>query len=160
MADTRLIAEPGSPRMTVTREFDAPRDLVFRAFIDPDLIARWLGPRRLTTEIVEWDVRHGGAWRYISHDPSGATFGFRGVFHGTPSPDQITQTWEFEGYPGHPQLQEATFEEHDGRTTARLTVVCLSVEDRDGHIAAGMEGGMNEGFERLDELLPTMVAAG
>ena len=92
MGTTNLVVEPGKPTLSMTRDFDAPRDLVFRAYTEPELVARWMGPRRLTTEIVEWDVRHGGTWRYLSREADGTAYGFRGVFHGTPTADAIVQT--------------------------------------------------------------------
>ncbi len=153
MGTTTLIAEPGIPTLEMTRDFDAPPALVFRAYTDPDLVARWMGPRRLRTEIVEWDLRHGGSWRYISHDPDGGRYAFRGVFHGTPSEDAMVQTWEFEGYPGSVQLQKARFEDLGGRTRVHASVTFFSLAERDGLVASGMEGGMNEGYARLDELL-------
>ena len=157
-AATRLIAEPGLPLVTLEREVDAPRDLVFRAWTDPELLAQWLGPRRLTMRVDEFDVRHGGAWRYVHIDTDGTEYGFRGVFHGTPSPDQIIQTFEFEGAPGHVSLDTLVLEDRGGRTLIRTTSVFQSVEARDAMIASGMEGGIDEGFDRLDELLARLGA--
>jgi len=99
MSKTEITAEPGIPMIVITREFDAPRELVFRAHTDPDLVVQWLGPRDLTTAIERYEVRNGGAWRYVQTDAEGSTYGFRGVFHGDPSPDAIVQTFEFEGAP-------------------------------------------------------------
>lgn len=158
MGQTRITAEPGSPLISVTREFDAPRDLVYRAHVDPDLLVQWLGPRRLTMRVDEYDVRHGGRYRYVHREPDGTEYGFRGVFHGEPSPDGITQTFEFEGVPGHVSLDTARFIEQAGRTIVRIDSVFQSAEDRDGMIASGMETGMNEGYERLDELLARQAA--
>jgi uncharacterized protein YndB with AHSA1/START domain len=158
MGKTNLVVEPGKPTLSMTRDFDAPRDLVFRAYTEPDLVARWMGPRRLTTEIVEWDVRHGGSWRYLSHEADGTVYGFRGVFHGTPTADAIVQTWEFEGYPGSVQLQKARFEDLGERTLFHAQVTFFTVEERDGLVASGAEGGMNEGYSRLDELLVDLAA--
>lgn len=100
MGKTQIIAEPGMPQIIVTREFDAPRELVFRAHTDPELLAQRLGPRDLTMTVDQYDVRDGGRWRYVSTDAAGNEYGFHGVFHGTPSPDGIVQTFEFEGVPG------------------------------------------------------------
>ena len=82
MGQTRVSAEPGSPLISMSREFDAPRDLVFRAHVDPALLVRWLGPRRLRMTIDQYDARHGGSYRYVHHDTDGTSYGFRGVFHG------------------------------------------------------------------------------
>jgi uncharacterized protein YndB with AHSA1/START domain len=150
---TEIVAPPGVPQVLISREFAAPRTLVFRAYTDPDLLVQWLGPRAITTTIDHFDVRHGGAWRYVSRDAGGNEFGFRGVFHGDPTPDGIVQTFEFEGAPGHVCLETVAFEERNGRTTVRLNSVFQSVADRDAMIASGMETGVTEGFEQLDELL-------
>ena len=157
MAKTIITAEPGVPTIVITREFDAPRDLLFRAHVEPDLLVRWLGPRDLTMAIDHFDPRHGGTWRYTHRDADGNEYGFHGVFHGTPSVDGILQTWEFEGMPGHASLEKVTFEERGGRTLLRQVAVYQSVEDRDGMVASGMEGGVNDSMDRLDELVAGMV---
>ena len=159
MGSTRITAEPGQPTIRMERDFDAPPELVFRAYTDPDLVARWMGPRRLTTEIVEWELRHGGRWRYLSREADGTAYGFRGVFHGTPSVDGIVQTWEFEPIPDGVQLQKCWFEDVGGGTRVHAEVTLFSVEMRDGLLASGMEGGMNEGYARLDELLVELRSA-
>jgi uncharacterized protein YndB with AHSA1/START domain len=153
MPNTEITAEPGTSQIVITREFDAPRDLVFRAFTDPDLIPRWLGPRELTIEIDEYDVRDGGRWRYLSKDKDGNEYGFHGVFHGAPTPDLTIQTFEFEGMPGHVALESLTLTEKDGRTLVRTVSSYQSVEDRDGMVASGMEHGVRDSDERLAELL-------
>jgi uncharacterized protein YndB with AHSA1/START domain len=158
MATTRIIAEPGMPYVEITREFDAPRELLFRAHIDPDLLAQWLGPRAVTTTINCLDARDGGRWRYTSRGADGNDYGFHGVYHGTPSPDGIVQTFEFEGTPGHVCLQTVTFEDQGGKTLLRQSAVFQSVKDRDGMVASGMEQGVNEGMERLDELVARMAS--
>jgi len=157
MAETKITAEPGMPQMVITREFEAPRELVFRAHTDPELLVQWLGPRALTMRIDRLDARDGGAWRYTHRDGEGNEYGFHGVYHGTPSPDGIVQTFEFEGAPGHVSLETITFEDHGGRTLLRQNAVFQSVEDRDGMIQSGMETGVNDSMERLDELLATLA---
>jgi uncharacterized protein YndB with AHSA1/START domain len=158
MGKTQITAEPGMPQIVMTREFDAPRDLVFRAYTDPELLVQWLGPRDLTMTIDEYDVRDGGKWRYVSTDAEGNEFGFHGVFHGTPSPDGTVQTFEFEGVPGHVALETMTLEDRDGKTLVRTVSSFQSVEDRDGMIASGMEQGVHESDERLTELLARLQA--
>jgi uncharacterized protein YndB with AHSA1/START domain len=153
MSKTTITAEPGIPQIIITREFDAPRDLVFRAHADPDLLVRWLGPRDLTMAIDRYDTRDGGTWRYVHTDAEGNTYGFHGVFHGDPSPDAIVQTLEFEGAPGHVGLQTVTFAERDGRTLVRTVSVFQAVADRDAMVASGMERGVHDSYERLAELL-------
>lgn len=158
MSTSQITAEPGVPQILMTREVDAPRELVYRAFTEPDLLVQWLGPRRLTMEVERFDVRDGGTWRYVHKEEDGTEYGFHGVFHGTPSFEGIVQTFEFEGYPGHVQLDTAIFEEAGGKTLIHMNSVFQSVEDRDGMLESGMESGMNEGFERLEELLAKMIA--
>ena len=159
MGATKITVEPGLPFIDMSREFDAPRDLLFRAFTEPDLLVQWLGPRRLSMEIERYDVRDGGAWRDINRDEHGNEFAFHGVFHGTPTPEGMVQTFEFDGAPGHVALDALTFEERDGRTTVRTHSVYQSVHDRDAMVEGGMESGINEGFDRLEELLSSLRAA-
>jgi len=93
MTGTRIIAEPGIPLVEVTREFDAPPHLLFRAHVEPDLLVRWLGTDGLVMTVDHLDTRHGGTWRYSHRDADGNEYGSHGVYHGTPSPDGITQTF-------------------------------------------------------------------
>ena len=159
MSKTTIVAQPGTQQIEISREFAAPAALVLRAFTEPDLLIRWLGPRRLTMTIDQFEARNGGTYRYIHRDEAGNEYGFRGVFHGTPSLDGIVQTFEFEGWPGHVALESMTFEERDGKTIVRQTSVYQSVADRDSIIESGMETGLSEGYERLDELLSEMLVA-
>jgi uncharacterized protein YndB with AHSA1/START domain len=154
----KVIAEPGSPQVILEREFDAPRELVYRAHVDPELLVQWLGPRRLKMRIEQYDVRDGGRYRYVHSGEDGTEHGFHGVFHGDPSPGGIVQTFEYEGYPGHVSMDTAVFEDRGDKTLVRINSVFQSVEDRDGMYAAGAEEGMTEGYERLDELLVRMTA--
>ena len=158
MTEMQVTAEPGVPQVLTSRAFDAPRDLVFRAFTEPDLLAQWLGPRKYTMRVERLEVRDGGTWRYVFSDDAGGTDGFHGVFHGEPSPEGIVQTFEYEGAPGHVSMDTVTFEEREGRTTVRTNTLFQSVEARDAMVDAGMTGGMNEGYEQLDELLAKLVA--
>jgi uncharacterized protein YndB with AHSA1/START domain len=158
MGTTKITADPGVPFIDFVREFDAPRDLVFRAHTDPDLLAQWLGPAKYKMTVERLEVRDGGTWRYINSGPDGAEYGFHGVFHGTPSPDNMVQTFEFEGAPGHVSLDSLTLEEKHGKTLARGRSVFQSVEDRDAMFQGGMADGMNEGYTRLDELLARLAA--
>jgi uncharacterized protein YndB with AHSA1/START domain len=157
MGTTTITAEPGVPYIDITREFDAPRDLLFRAYTEPELLVQWLGPRRLTMIVERWEPRDGGRWRYIHRDVDGSEYGFHGVFHGEQSPDRMVQTFEFEGAPGHVSLESLVLEERDGRTVIHNHSVYQSVADRDAMVASGMESGMNEGFDRLDELVARLA---
>ena len=152
---TTIMAEPGKQELFVTREFDAPRELVFRAHTDPDLFVQWLGPHGLTTNLETFEPVSGGRWRFVQKDAEGNEFGFHGVFHEV-SPGQIIQTFEFEGLPesGHVVLETLLLEElPNGRTRLTTQSVYRSVADRDGMVQAGMETGVVEGYERLDQIL-------
>jgi uncharacterized protein YndB with AHSA1/START domain len=156
---TKITAEPGKQEIVVTREFDAPRELVFKAFTDPKLLVQWLGPRGLTMRLETFEPRNGGSWRYIHADQEGNEYGFHGVFHEIAAPERIIQTFEFEGLPekGHVTLETARFEALSGdRTKVTFQSVFQSVADRDGMLESGMEEGMNDSYNRLDELLEKM----
>ena len=157
MAKTQITAEPGLPQIVITREFAAPRELLFRAHTDPELIAQWLGPRHLSTTVERLDVRDGGTWRFIHRDTADNAYGFHGVYHGRPSVDGIVRTFEFEGAPGHISLETLTFEEHGGGTILRASAVFQSVEDRDALLQSGMEQGANDSMERLDDLMARLT---
>ncbi len=157
MAKTQIIAEQGVPQILITKEFDAPRELLFRAHIDPALLVQWLGPRTLTMTIDRLEARDGGRWRYTHRDADGNEYAFHGVYHGAPSPDGIVQTFEFEGTPGHVSLQTLTFEDLGGTTLLRQNAVFQSVEDRAGMRQSGMEDGVNDSMERLDGLIATLA---
>ena len=153
---TTITAEPGKQELFITREFDAPRELVFKAHTDPEIYVRWLGPRDLNTTLETFEPVSGGRWRFIQKDQDGNEFGFHGVNHDVTSPERIIGTFEFEGLPesGHVILETTKFEElPGGRTRVTTQSVYQSVQDRDGMIQSGMEHGINEGYERLDEIL-------
>jgi uncharacterized protein YndB with AHSA1/START domain len=153
---TNVTAEPGKQEILITREFDAPRELVFRAFIDPELYVQWVGPRDLTMTLETFEPKSGGSWRYTHRDKEGNAYAFHGVNHEVKAPERIIGTFEFEGLPesGHVTLETARFEALPGDRT-RLTIqsVFQSVADRDGMLQSGMEEGMNESYDRLEELL-------
>ena len=153
---TKIIAEPGKQEILIMREFDAPRELVFRAFTDPELYVQWLGPRDLTMTLETFEPRDGGSWRYIHKDEDGSEYTFHGVYHEVLSPERIINTFEFEGLPekGHVVLETVRLEEMPGgRTKLTTQSVFQSVADRDGMLQSGMESGVNDSYERLDELL-------
>jgi uncharacterized protein YndB with AHSA1/START domain len=147
-----VTAEPGKQDVFITREFDAPRELVFKAHTDPQLFVQWLGPRGYEMTLEVFEPVNGGKYRYVHKDPAGNEFGFHGAYHEV-SLENMVQTFEFEGYPGHVSLDSMTLEALPGNRT-KITVhsVFQSVSDRDGMIQNGMEKGMSEGYERLDEI--------
>ena len=154
---TATVTTPTDRTIHIEREFDAPRDLVFATFTDPDLIPEWWGPRGTTTEVDVMDVRTGGDWRFIAHDADGTQTAFRGTYREVTPPERVVQTFEWEGMPGYVSLETATFEDLGDRTKVTTVGVYYSTEERDGMLGSGMEGGMNETFQRLDELLARLV---
>lgn len=153
-SDLTVTVEPNSHEMSFSRTFDAPRDAVFALFLDPDAIPNWWGPRKFTTVVDQLDARPGGTWRFLNVDSDDNEYGFHGVFHEITPGQRIVQTFEFEGAPGHVTLDTVTFEELDGgKTLMTGSSIAQSVEARDAMVASGMEGGMVETYERLDDLL-------
>ena len=150
---TEITIDPEVPLVRITREFDAPPEKVFRAHTDPELISRWLGPRRHEMRVDTWDCRTGGSYRYV-HASNGNEFWFHGSFHEVRPGELIVQTFTFEGTRDAVALERLTFEDlGDGRTRLSGTSLVDSFEDRDAFIASGMEQGLRESYERLDELL-------
>jgi len=152
---TNIIAEAGKQELFITREFDAPRELVFKAHNDAVMLKEWLGPRDLTLEIEKFDGRSGSSYRFINCNATGTRYCFNGVIHEVSAPERIIRTFEFEGLPerGHVSLETATFEAlPKGRTKLTIHSVFKSVADRDGMIQSGMERGVAVSHERLDEL--------
>jgi uncharacterized protein YndB with AHSA1/START domain len=159
MNKTKVIAEPGKQELFITREFDAHRELVFKAHTDPKLYTQWIGPRRFTTTLMKFEPRSGGMWRYVSEDKDGNEYAFHGVNHEVLAPERLIDTFEFEGLPekGHVSLETLRLEElPGGRTKLTIQVVFQSIADRDGMLQGGMEEGLNESHDRLDELLEKM----
>jgi uncharacterized protein YndB with AHSA1/START domain len=153
---TVVKVEPGKQELFITREFEARRELVFKAFTDAKLMARWFGPRDMGTSFDVFDGVSGGSWRSVQKDKDGNEFAFHGVHHEVAAPERIIWTFEFEGMPesGHVLLETIRFEElPQDRTRVTSQSVFQSVEDRDGMVAAGMEDGTVDSYEQLDELL-------
>ena len=160
MTATLVTAAPGTPFIEVERAFSAPRDLVYRAWTDPDIVVRWLGPRRLQMRVDYWELgARGGSYRYLHVGDDGVEHAFHGSFHRTGAdPYTLVQTFEYEGAPGHVSLDELRLVERDGQTVARIRSVHQTVEARDAMVAAGMSEGLDDGFQRLDELLAAGLA--
>jgi len=151
--ETEIMSDPNVPLVRITREFDAPPEKVFRAHTDPDLLVQWLGPRDLTMTVDRFDCRSGGSYRYV-HTRDGEEYGFNGCFHEVRPGELIVQTFTFEGYPDSVALEKVVFEDAgDGRTRLVATSLVDSFESRDAFVASGMESGIKEGYEKLDELL-------
>lgn len=151
--ETEIALDREVPLARITREFDAPPEKVFRAHADPELVARWLGPRRHQMRVDRYDCRTGGSYRY-AHLSDGNEFGFYGSFHEVRPGELIVQTFTFDGQPDGVALQKIVFTDlGDGRTRLTTTSLVDSFAHRDAFVASGMESGIRESFERLDELL-------
>src|SRR5215217_6370222 len=150
--DTQIHVDSKVPLVRITREFDAPAAKVFRAHTAPELFARWNGPRGMETRVDHHDCRTGGSYRYVMVR-NDEEHGFRGCFHEVRPDELIVQTFTFEGAPDGVALEKLVFEDLGGGRS-RLTATSLvdSFEDRDAFVASGMEGGVRDGYEKLDEL--------
>jgi len=158
MPKTEYVIEPNKQEIVSTTILDAPRELVFRAYTEPELFAQWWGPRRYKVEISKFDSRRGGEWHVTHVGDDGSRYEFRGVNHDVVAPERICQTFEYLGVPGHVALQTATFEPLGNKTKLVAHQVFESVMDRDGMVASGMEDGANESMERLAEVLEALKA--
>jgi uncharacterized protein YndB with AHSA1/START domain len=156
MTNLKITAEPGRQDVLISREFDAPRELVFRAYTEPELVKKWWGFDAKEITLEAFEPRRGGQWHFVQHTEEGS-YGFYGVFHTVRAPEEITQTFEFDGFPGHVLLETFTFEDlGNGRTLLKDFSVFQSVEDRDGMIESGMEQGSEVSWNRLADLLKTL----
>ena len=156
--ELEIIAEPGEPTIITRRVVDAPRELVWDVFTKPEYLKRWWGPRTLTLITCEVDLRVGGGYRFVQRAPDGQEFGFHGEYRQIIRPERIVNTFVFELMPDHEALQTLVLEERDGKTTVTSTTLHTTVEDRDAHLASGMEAGLRDTYVRLDELLATVQA--
>jgi uncharacterized protein YndB with AHSA1/START domain len=154
---SNLIAEAGQQEYTMTRIFNAPRELVFKTMTDPKHLPNWWGPKQYITVIDKMDVRAGGSWRFVQRGADGSEFAFHGVYHSVNAPEQTVSTFEFEGMPGHVMLETVTLEAlPDNKTKLIVTGAFQSAADRDGMISSGMEQGANESYDRLEAILATL----
>lgn len=151
-------AVPGQSYADMSREFEAPVEAVFRAHSDPELYRVWIGPRELQTRITHWDFRTGGGYGFEQEADDGSVYAFRGVFHTIRENNVIIQTFEYEGTPDAVSIDVLRFEElPGGRSRLIGHSVFPTVEALQGMMAEGMERGMTEGYEKLDELLATQA---
>ena len=155
---TTITAPANEPVIILTREFDAPRELVYAMHTRPEHVKRWWGPSYITLSICEIDLRPGGEWRYVFAKGAGPGMTFKGVYREVAPPERLVYTFIFdvEHIRDHPALVTATFEERDGKTTLTQTTRHDTFEARDGHLHSGMETGAKETMDRLEELLATM----
>jgi uncharacterized protein YndB with AHSA1/START domain len=152
------ITTPSEREIVMTREFDAPRDLVFEAHTSCEHMSRWWGPRKYEVVDCNIDFRQGGKWRIVHRGPDGEEYAFHGEYREIVRPERIVWTFEFEGFPGSVSVETLTLEEHDGKTTFTGTSVYDTVEQRDGMLESGMADGAAETMERLDEYLEILKA--
>jgi uncharacterized protein YndB with AHSA1/START domain len=152
--ETQIVADPDLPVITITREFDAPPERLFRAWEDPELVRLWLGPRSVDLDITTWDCRTGGSYRYAARRDGEEIARFYGSFHESRPGERLVQTFTFEGNPDGVCLETMTFEPLEGGRSRIVSVTVVdSMEGQRGMLASGMEVGIDEGYQKLDELL-------
>jgi uncharacterized protein YndB with AHSA1/START domain len=149
---TATVTLPTDEQILITREFDAPRHLVYKAWTTPELVKRWWSGERGEVTSAEIDLRVGGSWRYVMVAHRGFEVAFHGEYREIVPDERIVCTEVFEGMPDGEALTTMTFTEVDGRTTLTMLVEHTSKEDRDAHINSGMEGGMQEAMDRLEQV--------
>ncbi len=151
--ETTISAVPDLPIVEIVREFDAPPEQVFRAHVDRDLFTQWIGPRDIDMRVEQWDARTGGSYSYV-HGRGDEEYGFYGSFHEVRPNERIVQTFGFDGWPDAVSLEILTLEDlGSGRTRLRGQSIVESIEARDAMLASGMESGVVQGYEKLDDLL-------
>jgi uncharacterized protein YndB with AHSA1/START domain len=150
---TAMVTLPEDEQILITREFDAPKHLVYKAWTTPELVKRWWSGNRGETKIVEIDLRVGGAWRYVMVTDGGFEVAFHGEYREIVPNERIVSTEVYEGMPEAESLNTATFTESDGRTTLTVLVQHASKEARDAHIESGMETGMQEAMDILEQIV-------
>jgi uncharacterized protein YndB with AHSA1/START domain len=151
---------PADDQIKVVREFDAPANLVYRAVTDPELVKRWWGARRGAMTVTEIDLRVGGKWRYVMNASNGQEVGFHGEFREIVPNERIVQTEAYEGIPDPDEsanVNTMTLVEADGRTTMELLIQCVNKESRDMQIASGMEEGMQESYDDLEDVARSLA---
>ena len=154
MNKNNLVVNREERAFTMSRVFDAPRELVWKVCTDPELLPQWWGPRYLTTIVDKMDLRVGGVWRYIQKDAEGNEYAFNGVYKEIKAPERLTYTFEFEPMAGHISTETITFEElPDGKTKLVARTSFDTLEDLEGMLQSGMEGGAVETWDRLEALL-------
>ena len=144
---------PNDREIVMTRIFDAPRDLIFSASTNSELIPQWWGPKRFSTVVDRMELFPGGVWRFVQRDQDGNEYAFHGVYREIVPPEREVHTFEFEGMPGHEILETSIFEEFEGRTKLTVTDLFQTAEDKEGMFSSGMKEGAAESMDRLEQLL-------
>lgn len=155
-AKTSFTIDPKEPTVVIRRVFDAPRHLVFEAMTRPEHVARWYGFRDSTLSECKIDLRPGGKWRFVILMADGSEHGFGGVYREVVPSKRLVYTFRYDGYPDAEAIETVTFEDQNGKTLMTNTVLHTSIENRDGHVASGMEAGAVESLDRLEELLASL----
>lgn len=150
---------PSDREITITRKFDAPAALIYKAWTTPELVKRWWGFDSSQWLVCEIDLRVGGRWRYVTREEGGYEVGFHGEYRELEAPRRLVQTEVFEGMPEGAALDTITFDEQDGVTTLTINVLHSCKEHRDAHIASDMEGGMQISMNRLEDAVRALEPA-
>jgi uncharacterized protein YndB with AHSA1/START domain len=157
---TAKVTLPADRQILITREFNAPKRLVWKAYTTPELIKRWWSGDKGTVTVAEVDLRVGGKWRYVMVANGGFEVAFRGEFHEVTAPDRLVNTEIFEGLPDpddHAGLNTVTLTEKDGRTYMEMLCEYRDQTDRDAVIGSGMESGMQEGLDALEKVAVSLA---
>jgi uncharacterized protein YndB with AHSA1/START domain len=149
---TATVTLPADDQILITREFDAPKHLVYRAWTEPDLVRRWWTANRGEMTVAEIDLRVGGTWRYVMVADGGIEVAFHGEYREIVPNERIVSTEVFEGMPDAEALDTLTFTEEDGRTTITILVQHQNKEHRDAHIESGMEAGLQDALDLLEQV--------
>jgi uncharacterized protein YndB with AHSA1/START domain len=149
---TAKVTLPTDEQILITREFDAPRHLVFKAFTTPELVKRWWHANRGEMTVAEIDLQVGGTWRYVMIADGGVEVGFHGEYREIVPNERIVSTEVYEGFPDAEAVNTMTLTEVDGRTTLTVLVQHQTKEHRDAHIESGMEDGMQDAFDLLEQV--------
>lgn len=158
MGATEFIIEPGKPDFSMRRIFDAPRELVYAAYTQPEHLVNWWGPKRHRFVSCEVDLRVGGKYRFVQRGDDGEEFAFSGEFLELVPPEKIVQTFIFEPMGGPGSIDSLTLTEHDGKTLAVANSLYPSVEERDDALGSGMEEPVEETYDRLDAHLASLLS--
>ena len=155
--ETEISAPADLPIITIVRDFDAPPDKLFRAWTEAELFTRWIGPRSIDTRIEHWDARTGGSWRYAAVRDGEQIASFYGSFHEVRPNERLVQTFTFDGFPDGVSLEIMTFQAlQGGRTRTTGVSVVDSLENRNAILSSGMDVGVREGYDKLDDLLANL----
>jgi uncharacterized protein YndB with AHSA1/START domain len=149
---TAVVTLPSDTQVLVTRDFNAPRQMVYKAYTTPELVRRWWAGRRGQMTVAEIDLRVGGAWRFVMIASEGMEVGFHGTYREIVPDERLVHTEVYEAMPDAEVVNTITLAEADGRTTMTVLVDCGTQEIRDGMMASGMEVGMQEAYDLIEEI--------